>query len=415
MSGEHTTVTGRRPAVGWTLAAITVASWALAAGSAVSLLDWALRQKLLGFDLRFSWVAVRDVAHGVSPYTVRGFKYPPSHLLLLFPLSATGFAPLAHAAAVVVTLAMVATVAIAASLVDRRWWGLTAALGTVLLLHSQPASDEAWLENVSVLVAVAFAAALLLASRERWEWAAVAIGLSLSIKPIVVPALLLFVLVRRWRALALAVALPTALNLVGFLVIPGRSMALGAMLHVFHETSPSYASENSAIVTVGEVLHVPHAAILALRFAAGGVALATAWLAWRWSMSAGSRVVLTSGALMLGLYLAGTLTEDHFMLTLVPLAVAMTAHRSPLRWPTAWIGFLLMFSRVTFPASSAGFAGREAWSVDRCFGMALVLLTLAGGLWLERRRGTCQAAGTAAGGGRTEGDAREVLVGAALP
>ena len=58
------------------------------------------------------------------------------------------------------------------------------------------------LENLSALMAFGLAAVLLLASRGRWNEAGAVLGLSIAIKPLLIVVVVVFLLARKWRALA---------------------------------------------------------------------------------------------------------------------------------------------------------------------------------------------------------------------
>jgi arabinofuranan 3-O-arabinosyltransferase len=378
------------PAVAFRLVLLELTGvvWWRAYDSWHSVYLWASGSAPTGYDLRYFWLAERAFIAHHSPYTIPGYgaaPYPPSVMILLLPLAGfRNFANATHYGLYAVLFAMIATVVISAKIIGRRAWGLTAAVGVVLLARAQPAQDEMILENMSALMGLGLAATLLLASRGRWNLAATALGVTFAIKPLLIPVVLIFVFARQWRALLVVIGIPLVLNAVAFAVVPD----VGAFWHV---VSPMVnmrftADElNASIASVGVLLGMSSALIWGLRIAAGLLTLFATWGSWRWSRDPAIRLVNTTGTLLIGLYLCGSLTEDHYMLTLIPLIVATTTFRSPMRWPLAWIGVCWLMGHYMIPASTLGLSWLPALTTNRCFGLAVVLVALAAGMPVERQ------------------------------
>jgi arabinofuranan 3-O-arabinosyltransferase len=341
----------------------------------------------LGWDLVTSWRAEQAFVHGSQPYSLadthhRLFLYPPSSLILMRPIALFSL----HGVAVwglVATAAMTwAAVMISAAALGRRWWGLTAAIVVFALRFAQPVVAELGLENVTVLCTLALAAFFLFAKKDQWVWAAVAIGVTLSIKPLLLPVLVIFVLVRQWRGLAVAVAIPAVLNVVAFAVVTDPS-AVFAKLPSLLNRSGTGVQLNSAWVDVLRSFGVPDYATILIRLATVAIVLVAAWWSWQRLDDFVLRVVTTTSLLLIGTYLAGTLSENHFMLTLVPLAMTVILPRSPMRSVAAWLGVLL-FMGLTPPGSVLGLDAGANLSAWRAFGMILVVLSVL--VTLGRRR-----------------------------
>ena len=66
-----------------------------------------------------------------------------------------------------------------------------------------------------------------------------------------------------------------------------------------------------------------------------------------------TRLITTTSVLLIGTFLAGTLSENHFMLTLVPLAMTVVVPGAPMRRTTGAIGILLVMG-LTPPGSLLG-------------------------------------------------------------
>jgi hypothetical protein len=111
-------------------------------------------------------------------------------------------------------------------------------------------------------------------------------------------------------------------------------------------------------------------------------------LAWRRLENLALRCVTTTTALLLGVFLAGTLSENHYMLTLVPFAVTAVMPCSPLRWFPGWVGILLLMGLIP-PASLLGISVPANQSAFTAFGMAITLLTIVAALaFRQAKEGT---------------------------
>jgi arabinofuranan 3-O-arabinosyltransferase len=355
--------------------ALTAVLWAGAAVSWVQLYWVTDHQALLGRDLLTAWHAELLFAHGAEPYSLTTFVYPPSCVVLLRPLAALTEHQLTLGGLIATTVAAGAAVLIGAVALGWRWWGPTAALtmGVVSLVGAM--RGEMPLENVSVLVFLAFALFVLFALRGHWLLAAVAIGLSICIKPLLLPVLIIFVLVRQWRALALAVGIVVALNVAGLALLPSPHEVLANLPSLLNRTGNG-VQYNSAWVDVARTFGLPEGATVVLRFATVAAALAAAWLAWERLTDVRLRIVVTSSALLMGEYLAGTLSEYHYMLTLVPLAMTVVLVGSPVRSVTGVLGMAWTMNVLEPPPSLLGVNSFANDSAYRAVGMGLVLVTV---------------------------------------
>ncbi len=372
----------------------TVAAWCLAAYSWVGLYRLTDGGGGLGWDLLTPWRAEKIFAHGGAPYTVKAFVYPPSCLLLLRPLGALTRHQITVGGLVAVVVLAWVSVMLSAHALGKRWWGITAAL-TIWLLHfTEAMRGELSLENVTILAFFALGLFYVLALRGHWIAAGAAIGLSLCVKPLLLVLLLVFLLARQWKAFAVAVAIPAVLNIVAFAVVadPGR---VWTKLPSILNRSGYGVNYNSAWVDVARVLGLPEGVSILLRLATVGLVAAGAWMAWSRLADAPLRLVTTSSILLIGSFLAGTLSEYHFMLTLVPLAMTVTLGRSPMRTVTAAVGTVWLMGLLLMPSSVLGINTTANHSAFRAFGMSLVLLTVV--VVLLRRRGELRDTGAGTG------------------
>lgn len=367
----------------------TVAVWALAVWSWVDLYRMTARGSGLGWDLLTTWRAEKLFAHGGAPYAVKAFLYPPSCLLLLRPLGGLTRHELTIGGLAGVLVIAWATAMLAAVALGRRWWGLTAAVTVYLLHFTEAMRGELSLENVTILSALALVAFYLFALRGHWVLAGVAIGLSMSVKPLLLVVFLVFVAAKQWKALATAVAIPAVLNIVAFAVVadPGK---VWSKLPSLLNRSGFGVNFNSAWVDVTRVLGLPVGVSILLRVLTVVVVAWSSWMCWTRLGEARLRLVTTTSLLLIGSFLAGTLSEYHFMLTLLPLAMTVTIVGSPMRNLLGIVGMTWTMGVLVLPPSLLGINRTADHSVCRAFGMTL--LVAAAILVLARSRRHHQAA-----------------------
>jgi len=358
----------------------TISFWTAAAVTWSQLCDHVYRTDAgLGWDLVTMWRAEVVFAHGGQPYfraatANRLFLYPPSSLLVMRPIAWLSLHEVQLGGLMATAAVTWAAVMISAAAIGRKWWGLTAAVVVFGLRWAQPLVAELGLENVTVLCFLALALFYIFTVHDHWVAAGAAIGLSMSIKPLLLPVLVVFLLARRWRGLGMAIAIPAALNLAAFAVVKKPTEVFSKLPSLLNR-SGSGAVLNSAWVDVARTFGISHPLRILLQVATVGVALVGLWWAWRYIEDAAVRLITASSICLIGVYLAGTLSENHFMLTLVPLAMTAVLAKSPMRFFPAWIGILLLMG-LTPPASMLGIDTQANLSAFRAFGMSLVLLAI---------------------------------------
>lgn len=357
------------------VAALTGVLWAGAAVSWVLLYRLIDPEKTLGWDLLTTWRAEIAFAHGGEPYAVKAFVYPPSCLIVLRPLAGLTKHQLTVGGLVATAVIACVSVMITAVAIGARWWGPTAAVTTLLMSLVGAMRGEMPLENVSVLGFLALALFFLFALRDHWYAAAVAIGLSISVKPLLVVVLLVFLFARRWRAFGLAVAIPVVLNVMGIALVSAPRQVLSKLPSLLNR-SGSGITYNSAWVDVARNLGLPEGVTIMLRIATVLLVIAAAWFAWTRFADARLRVITTTSVLLMGEYLAGTLSEYHFMLTLVPLAMTIVIAGSVIRSVTGVIGIVWVMDVLAPPPALLGLGSDANDSAFRAIGMSLLVVTV---------------------------------------
>jgi arabinofuranan 3-O-arabinosyltransferase len=383
------------------LAAATIAAWAGALWSWALLYVNHLHGRGLGYDLLFAWRAEKLWAAGGQPYSIAAFVYPPSSLMLFRPLGFLSHRGLQVGGLVATIVLIWLGVMISAAALGRRWWGLTAAVATLVLSLTGAARLEVPLENVSALEFAALALFLLLALREQWLAAAIVLGLSIAVKPMLLPVILLLLLARRWLPLAVSLGVPAVLNLIALALVPAPMQVLHKLPGLLNR-SGAVAAYNSAWVDVARSFGLPEGPTILLRLFSLAAALAAAWWAWRRLEDRRLRLVTSVSMLLIGQYLAGTLSEYHYMLTLVPLAMTVAIPGSPMRFPLAWLGAAWSLQVLTLPRSVLGLEENANDSAMRAIGMSVLVITVGGVLLLRRRRAAApahEARSVSSGGG----------------
>lgn len=353
--------------------AVTAVLWI---GAAVS---WTLLYRDVdakpGADLLYAWRAEKLFAAGSAPYAVKGFVYPPSSLLLLRPLAWLSEHQLVVGGLVATMVIAWIAVIVTSSALKLVPWGATSAVTVLLVSFTGSMRGEVLLENVSILQLLAVALFYKFAISDRWLAAATVLGLSLAVKPILLPVLMVFALARKWRALALAVGVPLVLNLIALAVVHAPGQVIDALPSIFDRRGP-LVIYNSAWVGVAHTLGIPEAGSVAIRVVMTLASALAAWWAWQRLEDGRLRLVTTTSALLIGLFTAGTLSEYHFCLTLIPFAMTVVLAGSPARVPTALLGVIWSMNVFQLPSQVLGLSGGANDSAYRAIGMSMVVLTI---------------------------------------
>ncbi|MFB7262346.1 glycosyltransferase family 87 protein [Streptomyces nojiriensis] len=294
-----------------------------------------------GSDNAFVVKAAETLLAGGSPYEDKRFLYLPSAVLMavpeallprevlrwLLPLGMSGLLGAGWLAALRI---------FAVPLRSRFAVGGFA----VFALVYKPYVNLVLIGNWTAISAAALPVALLLAQRRSWGSAGLVVGLAIACKPMLVPLGLLFLVARRWRALAAAVLVPLGFSLAGALVMPSPSLFFTKTLPFLLQGQDSYALPwDASPIAVLPRLGVPAPLAVLVAFAGAGAGLWAAWVRWRREDADGGelRLVETACMVMLAAFLVSRPSFDHYLLVVLPLLVASVvrpdaAARSPWFW-----------------------------------------------------------------------------------
>lgn len=285
-------------------------------------------------DLFPVWRAVSTFLHGGRPYAVDLFVYPPSALLIFAPLGAVGFD-----AARAVFLAVDALATAAAAMMVLRLLGvslrsLLAPLIAGAIVVYAPVGSTLHLGNVNGLVLAGECAALLCASTGRWRLAGALLGVTFAVKPVLLPLLLIPLLWRRWRAAAIAVAVPAVLSGIVLLLS-------AAPTQFFHRTVPLLVRGNEhglqifnvSISGIGQSIGAPGVLAGAVRLAALAAVTYLGTLRWRRPDGGVEKLVDITALILIATFLCFSFSWNYYAIYLLPALVLAALGRSAMpRW-----------------------------------------------------------------------------------
>ncbi|UQI43436.1 DUF2029 domain-containing protein [Streptomyces sp. HU2014] len=305
----------------------------------------------VGMDNAVVVRAAETLLDGGSPYADKRFLYLPGAVFAAVPQTAVAERVLFYAVPVGTALLVLVGVALALRIFDvradsRLAVAVIAGLGVFLPFHGL-----VHLGNWTVVSAVAFPAALLLARRERWCAAAAVIGAAIALKPMLVPLLLLFVLARRWRALAVAVGVPAVVSTLSALAMPRPGLFFTRTLPFLLHGQDAYARPfDASWPAVLPRLGVPQPVAFGLAVLAAGAVLLFARARWRAGGNAELRLVECASLLMLAAFLVSRPSFLHYMLVVLPSLVASVVVRgAAARSVWFWLALLPQFIGVHWP------------------------------------------------------------------
>ncbi|MFH7597464.1 glycosyltransferase family 87 protein [Streptomyces racemochromogenes] len=281
-----------------------------------------------GSDNAFVVKAADALLEGVSPYEDKRFLYLPSAVLMAVPeaLVPTGVLRWLLPAGM-------------SGLVGLGWWAAlrlfsvpvcsrfaVGGLGLLGLAY-KPYLNLVLIGNWTAISAAALPVALLFAHRRAWVAAGLVVGLAIACKPMLVPVGLLFVLARRWRGLAVAVAVPVGLSLAGALLMPSPTLFFTKTLPFLFQGQDGYALPwDASPIAVLPRLGVPQPVAVAVAGAGAAAGLWAAWRRWRRPDPQGQgdeqRLVETACMVMLAVFLVSRPSFDHYLLVVLPLLLA---------------------------------------------------------------------------------------------
>ncbi len=286
--------TWRRQADGWWSQAprvLGIGAWLVVAVIAVSQGHRAAATPAAGLDLHQVIVAGQALRSGQALYQVHPaalnpqFLYPPTTALLGMAASYFRFHQVMTPFAYFETASLCSTVFLfRRCLRPTRWQLLGSAIVAALLVKGDAVTTSLWLGNISFLLIIPCAYVVLRWGQARWVSGGVALAVTLLIKPVLLPLLLIPLLFRRWKSVAITAAVTCAgvLLMLPFVGDPGAVPGVLTKLSGGQTLSVRYSISMSAL---GNVHHVNSIVILLARLVIIGLAIAViAMIAFRQSV-----------------------------------------------------------------------------------------------------------------------------------
>ena len=330
--------------------------------------------------------AARTWLDGGSPYDDAHFLYFPSAVVAAAPQALLPRSVLDVLMPVLVVLALVAGWACALMTHRVPLRSRLAILGLLALAAGfAPFAQLVRLGNWTVTAVLALPLCLLLASRGRWVAAGAVIGVAVALKPLLAPMALLFLVARRWGALALVVLVPAVSSVVA-------ALSLSDPTGFLTRTLPFLFTADDAFLRLYEAgpaavlprLGVPEALAQALAAAAAAAGVVCAYRRWRGPGPEPLRLAETSAGLMLSAFLVSRPSYNHYLLVVLPLLFAGLPYAgSVTRRPWFWLALVPQLPGVTWPWLESG--------KRRAFRDAVTLCVLAGTAAYHAARGARDA------------------------
>jgi arabinofuranan 3-O-arabinosyltransferase len=308
-----------------------------------------------GWDFVPVWNAARNFLHH-QPLYFQGrpgdapawadvyylFVYPPSLLVLIWPLGLLSFVT----SNLVFTVADAAAILLAAGLCLRlfsiRMRSRTGLAVAGLLFLALPVTDTLHSGNVNGLVLAAEAAMFLAAAQRQWLLAGVFLGLSLLVKPILLPLIVVFLLARNWRPALLALGIPVLLSLA---VLPftadGGQFFSRAVPFLINGNAAEFQRFSISVAGQATIVGLPSIVTILFRAVLVGAGSLLVWIRWNRRGDDRLRLVEVGGLIVLVTILSFSFAWQYHVLFLLPWVLSAWQPASLFRHPLAWVAVYL--------------------------------------------------------------------------
>ncbi len=352
---------------------VAVALWSMFVVIGVFDLYLYYRRGIFGVDFETVRAAARGLVHQRTNWGQ--FDYLPGCLILVLPL-----------AVIPLRLARVIIYAVQFAGLGYAFWAITritrrslgsrgvAGVALVLVLAGQVGVVSNY-ENFTLLLVPLAAAFFLAIDRGHFTAAAVALGISLTIKPLLLPLLVVFVLHRLWRSVAVSILIPAVLTGVALLVIAFT----GSPSHLFHQVLDTFGSDtatpvNMSLTGVGRILSAPVWLVDTARVVAGLACVGVCRRMWlRASGSPGERAIWLTAPLLVGMIVCFSFAWAYYAVLLIPLVLVSLDKRDPgSRLVQIGVALALLFPFL--PDLTKGYPAPHPSDVIALCGLLLVLV-----------------------------------------
>jgi arabinofuranan 3-O-arabinosyltransferase len=331
------------------------------------------RRGIFGVDFATVRIAARGLVHHRTNWGQ--FDYLPGCLILVLPL-----------AVIPLRLARMIIYAIQFAGLGYAFWAITritgrslgsrgvAGVALVLAVAGQVGVVSNY-ENFTLLLVPLAAAFFLAIDRGHSTAAAVALGISLTIKPLLLPLLIVFVLHRRWRCVAVSILIPAVLTGVALLLIART----GSPSHLLHQVFATFGSDttfpvNMSLTGVGRILSVPVWLVDLLRVVTGLACVGVCRRMWlRASGSPGQRAIWLTAPLLVGMIVCFSFAWAYYAVLFLPLVLVALDNRDPGR-RLVQLGVALALLFPLLPDLTKGYPAAHPSDVIALCGLLVVLV-----------------------------------------
>ncbi|MGA2470762.1 MAG: glycosyltransferase family 87 protein [Solirubrobacteraceae bacterium] len=312
--------------------------------------------------------------HGVSIYSDPTMVYPPTAAVAFLPLSLGRYVAALNVWIVLSAIAVASAGLLSAAPWRRGIWLLLSALAAGVMVKSDALTYTLALGNLSLLLAPVAVGVLLLFEAGRWRTGCALLVFSLLLKPMLLPLILLPLLRRKWRPVLEAWIGACILLAIAIVLVPGGAHSFSVFWHIEASGTNTgrHAVYDISIRGVAERLGVDtwgsaaRAAVVALA--------ATLACVWARQASRPGSVAGIGTLLLLATFLAGSVSEVHYLLVAVPCLLTTIAFRRSLSGVAAALPGLFLFA---FPDSYIGNVANSPQAVQIRFFLAELLLFIA--------------------------------------
>ena len=328
------------------------------------------RRGIFGVDFEPAWAAARALLHHRTHWSA--FVYPPGCLVFVLPLA---LLPL-HLARLIVYVVQFAGLGFtfwAVTRITRQSLGSRSVAGVacVLAVAGQIGVASNY-ENLTLILVPLAAAFFLALDRDRPLAAAIVLGISITIKPLLVPLLVVLILHRKWRSVAVVVLIPV--------VLTGMVIAVsGNPSHFVHDVLTTFGSNNAASVNmsirgVGIILSFPVWLSAVARVVTGVACAVVCRRLWLHRFgSAGEQAIWLTAPLLVGMILCFTFAWAYYALLFLPLILA-TLGRRDLGSRFIQMGVVSAMLFPLLPDLTKGIPGAHPSDIIALLGLFLVLV-----------------------------------------
>ena len=306
-------------------------------------------------NFKFGWDIYNENFNHVDPH----YLYPPGGTLVMAPF---GYLPEVASRNWFIFFNTVAIVAAGYFLLRLFSFTLASVAAPALLLAmfcTESVTNTLVFGNINgviLLFEVLFFRWLLDGNRSHEWWAGVSIGLTLVVKPLLAPLLLLPLLNRQWRALAMAFAVPAVFNIAAWPLVSDPMNFVTRTVPYILSTRDYF---NSSILGNGLYFGLPMWLIMVLRVSFVVLGALSLWLLYRYYRTRDPFfwMLTSSGVLLVTSWLVLSLGQGYYSIVLFPFLMTVVLPNSVIRSWIAWLavyGFLTMDRWLLWQVPSTG-------------------------------------------------------------